>query len=119
MKKTSKAQAESKAKLIRNKLRQATHRQVSPQAQAVLAIMVAESWPVTFTNNNKNWQATIGYPMLAVRLGCSKSSAKRWANELWTSGLVLKKQGGGREVTKWLMINPQEGAPMTTQRAHP
>lgn len=88
--------ATAKAKLIRNGLRCASEEGVSAQAIALLATLIAESWP-----EGRRWVARLGLDLLAKRLGASRDSVRRWANELESANLLRREEGHGRAVTRW------------------
>lgn len=88
--------APAKAKLLTMALRAAAHEGASPQAQALLAILIAESWP-----EDRLWIARIGWPVLERRLGASRRTLRRWAEELDELDLVQRIPGDGRRLTQW------------------
>lgn len=98
----------AKALLIRNALREAAARQVSAQAQALLAVLVAESWP-----QGNAWQARLGLDLLAERLSASRASIQRWARDLEQAQLVRRKVGDGARVTRWTIASCRGSAGAT------
>lgn len=126
---TTKRCATAKAKLLRDALRCATGSGASAQAQALLATLIAESWPEDLKDGSTGWVATMGYPLLRRRLNTSQASIRRWCNELLECNLVIKHPGDGRRITRWLIARDNKKeiqrlcnrgcSPVSTQGAHP
>lgn len=104
--------AHAKAKLLTEALRLASQLNASPQAQALLATLIAESWPA-----GDIWEARIGWPVLERRLGATRNTLRRWAAELDQLDLVQRMPGDGRQLTRWGLFRrgaahaPPGGAP--------
>jgi hypothetical protein len=86
----------AKALLIKRALQAASDAGISAQAQALLALIVAESYP-----KGRDWVTVLGLDIIATRLNTSRKSIQRWARELELSQLVRRRQGDGSRVTRW------------------
>ncbi len=86
----------AKALLIKRALQDASDAGISAQAQALLALIVAESYP-----KGRDWVTVLGLDIIAARLNTSRKSIQRWARELELSQLVRRRQGDGARVTRW------------------
>lgn len=100
--KTNNAQA--KARLLTVALRTAAHAGVSAQAQALLAVVIAEAWV-----DGTTWSARLGVELLARRLACTRHSIQRWAQELEREQLVRRRLGNAGAVTRWTLARDLEG----------
>ncbi|HHN78627.1 MAG TPA: hypothetical protein ENK11_08160 [Phycisphaerales bacterium] len=94
--KTKPNKAQAKARLLTIALRAAADENVSAQAQALLAVLIAEAWP-----DGKHWSARLGMELLAKRLCCTRHSIQRWARELQRAQLITRKIGKNGTVSKW------------------
>lgn len=110
----------AKALLLRDALRIASQAKVSAQAQALLAVLIAEAWPA-----GSAWSAKLGFPVLTQRLGCSRDSLRRWAAELEQAELLRRQPGKQHRLSNWTIPIRRahhcalEGAPMHPQgRTH-
>jgi DNA-binding transcriptional MocR family regulator len=118
--------AYSKALLLRDCLREAARTEVSPIAQAILAILIAESWPIERT---QLWSVQMSHSRLATRLGRSKSTIKRAIAELKEVRFVRVLPGRIKTVSRfvidpWFVVpdrstsEPREGSQVSPQRVH-
>lgn len=92
--------ATSKTVFTREALRAAARRSLSAQAQAVYAILIAESW---WDDQRSAWRLRMSQQQLASRLSASVDSVRRWLNELVTAGVLTIIRGHARTVNRYLL----------------
>jgi len=108
--------AKSKALVITQLMRIASNEGVSINAQALLATIIAESWPV-----GSNWQAKLGYPVLEERLGIKRNTIRRAIQELELARLIRFAPGHGHRISVFRLakVSGAEEANLTPeQRGH-
>lgn len=105
----------SKALLLKLALRAAAQREISARAQATLAILIAESWP--WDTYNDAWWLRTSRRQLARRLACSIESIKRAIAELERADMVVKQQGKGQRVSRFVIAISMFRQP--EERGHP
>lgn len=96
----SENRAKAKALMLTELMRVAGDEGCTPTAQAVLAIVIAESWP-----NKKHWCAKLGYPVLEHRLGVARNTIRKATRELELANLVRMKPGSGQRISLWQLPN--------------
>ena len=120
MNETNKARA--KALMLRQLMRRASDEGVSCTAQALLATLIAESWP-----SGKWWYTKLGHPVLMARLGIARNTLRKAGAELEIAGLVKCKPGHGHRITTWALAElndqptvqtPRVGVPVDPQRVN-
>ncbi len=90
--------AQAKARLLTLAMRAASDAEISAQAQALLATVIAEAWV-----DGTRWTARLGMQVLGERLGCTRDTVRRWTDELERSQLVRRRIGNNGRVTRWTL----------------
>ena len=98
----AKTLATSKTVYTREALREAARRSLSAQAQAVFAILIAESW---WDERRSAWRLRMSQQQLASRLSASVDSVKRWLRELAGAQLVEVLPGRARTVNRYVLAS--------------
>ena len=113
---TTTTPALAKARLLSVALHAAARANLSPMAHAVLAHLIADSWP-----HDDGWAARTPTLTLASRLGVHAGTVKRALRELTTAALLERRAGIGRSASSSVIRVPtgSAGAPSESAQAHP
>lgn len=95
-----KQRSQAKSLYLRDALRAAGRRSVSLQAQAVLAMLIAESW---WNDNFNSWALRMSRQQIANRGSCSVHSVTRHLQELAGAQLIEVRPGQARTVNRYVL----------------
>lgn len=112
-------QAYSKTRITRLLLRQASAAGCSLQAQGLLSIILAESFPLN--HRTFPWYTRASHARLATRANVSKPTIRRLLHELRELKLLATKPGKLKEVCRHFIPYPNEKkvcSPVSTPSDH-
>jgi hypothetical protein len=109
----------AKAKLLASALMAASRAQLDTNAFALLALLIAESWPM-----DDGWATSIARSTMAQRLSCSTRTIDRARDALTAAGLIDHRPGDARHASMFVICCSATGdtlavSPVTPQQCHP